>query len=73
MIGFAQIVSDAAWWSALHGDLLLPRCRHSDLKSQSGHSLWMRELEVAVVGTGTALKTGKTPVAEVCVWGSELM
>lgn len=77
MSDFAQSVSDVAWWSAPHDDLHLPRCRHSDLKSQSGHSLLMRELEVAAVGPGTALKTErqtvKTPVAEMSVSGSELM
>lgn len=36
VIGFAPIVSGVAWWSDLRGDLLLRRCRRSDLKSQSG-------------------------------------
>lgn len=34
---FAQNASGVAWWSALRGDPLLPRCRHSGLTSQSGH------------------------------------
>lgn len=104
VIDFAQSASDDAWWNGLRGDLLLlPRCRHSGLKSPSGRwgaeetqeerwsvikkccfclrnaasvrwlrvrvtSLWMRGLEAAVVGPGTALKTERRTETHTGTW-----